>query len=144
MAEVLSVRDQCGMLTGMRVFLVAVRVLIYLPLIAALRWGGEASERDVRRHLQPRLDLPLPASYSYSEVVGVLRHKPFRTILYHRLRLNGWAPRAASVILRVVYKGEPAMYIACPDVGPGLMVCTDLPRSSRHRSSAPIVRSRSR
>ena len=24
-------------------------------------------------------------------------------------------------MLRVVYKGEPAMYIACPDVGPGLM-----------------------
>jgi serine O-acetyltransferase len=106
----------------MRALLLALRALIHAPLIAAVRLGGEATARDVRRQLQPRLDLPLPESYSYRDLVTVVRHKPFRTILYHRLRLGSPLSKLVSVGLSAVYKGEPAMYISCTDVGPGLML----------------------
>jgi serine O-acetyltransferase len=106
----------------MRALLLALRALVHAPLIVAVRLGGEASARDVRRQLQPRLDLPLPESYSFRDLVTVVRHKPFRTILYHRLRLGSPVSKLVSVALAAVYKGEPAMYISCDDVGPGLML----------------------
>jgi serine acetyltransferase len=94
----------------------------YLPLRLALPLGGGAVQRDIFRQLQPRLDLPLPASYTTSELVGVLRHRPFRSVLYHRLRGRGVGGAALARALAVVYKGEPALFISCDDIGPGLML----------------------
>jgi serine acetyltransferase len=97
-------------------------VVAYLPLRLALPLGGAAVQRDILRQLQPRLDLPLPASYTTLQLVGVLRHRPFRSILYHRLRGRGIAGRAIAAALALVYKGEPALFISCDDIGPGLML----------------------
>ncbi len=79
-------------------------------------------QRDIRRQLQPRLDLPLPVSYTTAELVRVLRHRPFRSILYHRLRGRGLLGKLIAKALALVYKGEPALFISCDDVGPGLML----------------------
>jgi serine O-acetyltransferase len=105
-----------------RLGLRTVRGVMYAPLVGALRLGGEATRRDIRRQLQPRLDLPLPEEVSYAELLGVVRHKPFRSILYHRLRTAGLTTKVVSVCLAAMYRGEPAMTIACDDIGPGLML----------------------
>ncbi len=96
--------------------------LAYLPLRAALALGGDATARDVRRQLQPRLDLPLPASVSAGELVTVLAHRPFRSILYHRLRVGGTAGRVLAALLARLYPGEPALFITCEEIGPGFMM----------------------
>ena len=88
----------------------------------ALRLGGEATRRDIRRQVQPRLDLPLPERVGSAELLGVLAHRPFRSILYHRLRLSGIPGRIVAGVLSVVYHGEPALFITCPEVGAGFMM----------------------
>ncbi len=98
------------------------RSIAYLPLRLALPLGGEPTERDIRRQLQPRLDLPLPSSYTPAELTTVLAHRPFRSVLYHRLRSRGLLPRLLAAALGVVYRGEPALFINCEDIGPGLML----------------------
>jgi serine O-acetyltransferase len=97
-------------------------VIAYLPLRLALPLGGGAVQRDILRQLQPRLDLPLPASYTTAQLVGVLRHRPFRSILYYRLGGRSIAGRAIARALALVYKGEPALFISCDDIGPGLVL----------------------
>jgi serine O-acetyltransferase len=106
----------------MKSLLLALRLILYLPLRPAVVLGGAATERDIRRQLQPRLDMPLPSSYSSAELVRVLGHRPFRSVLYRRLQLIGPAPRLLAAALRVLYKGEPALIIGCADIGPGLML----------------------
>jgi serine O-acetyltransferase len=98
------------------------RSIAYLPLRLALPLAGAATERDIRRQLQPRLDRPLPTSYTGQELTRVLAHRPFRSILYHRLRLSGPMQRLVGVLLAIFYKGEPALFITCEDIGPGLML----------------------
>ncbi len=98
------------------------RTFAFLPLRPALVLGGEATRRDVRRQLQPRLDLPLPESVSTAELLEVLAHRPFRSILYHRLRLGGIPGRIIAALLAGVYRGEPALFLTCEEIGPGLMM----------------------
>jgi serine O-acetyltransferase len=100
----------------------ACRAVAYLPLRVALPLGGAAVQRDIRRQLQPRLDLQLPASYTTAQLVDVLRHRPFRSILYHRLRGRGPGGKLIAKALALVYRGEPALFICCEDIGPGLML----------------------
>jgi serine O-acetyltransferase len=100
----------------------ACRFALYLPLRLALPLGGARTDRDIKRQLQPRLDLPLPESYGWVELTRVLAHKPFRSIFYHRLRTAGVLQRLLGQFLRVVYWGEPALIIACGETGPGLMM----------------------
>jgi serine O-acetyltransferase len=95
---------------------------MYLPLRAALPLAGPAVERDIRRQLQPRLDLPLPGSYGVAQLTSVLGHRPFRCILYHRLRQRGLRARVAAKLLSAFYHGEPAFYLTCDDVGAGLVM----------------------
>jgi len=95
------------------------RHLIFWPLRAALPLGGEATMRDLLRQIQPRLDLPLPDSYSDAQLNAVLGHRPFRSILYHRLRAAGPKGRIAAKLLSRLYPGEPALFITCDDIGPG-------------------------
>jgi serine acetyltransferase len=98
------------------------RFVAYLPLRLALPLGGAATSRDIRRQLQPRLDLPLPDSYTSAQLVSVLVHRPFRSIFYHRLRSSGSPHKVVASALAVIYKGEPALFITCGDIGPGLML----------------------
>ncbi len=98
------------------------RRLAYLPLRLALPLGGEATVRDIRRQVQPRLDLPLPSSVPERDLVAVLAHRPFRTILYRRLRRRGIAGRILGIALAALYRGEPALYITCEEIGPGFVM----------------------
>ncbi len=98
------------------------RSFAYVPLRLALVLGGQNSARDVRRQLQPRLDMPLPDSYTSAQLLSVLAHRPFRTILYHRLRRSDGASRIVAEALSRLYRGEPALYINCSEIGPGLML----------------------
>jgi serine acetyltransferase len=107
---------------SIRTILRPARAIAYLPLRLALPLGGAATERDVRRQLQPRLDLPLPSSYTRAQLTSVLAHRPFRSILYHRLRGAGPLNRLLASALALLYKGEPALFINCTDIGPGLML----------------------
>ncbi len=106
----------------MRRILLALRLLAYMPLRLGMRLGGQATERDVRRQLQPRLDRALPDSCTQAQLVEVLSHRPFRSILYHRLSCRSVIGRFVAKALGVVYKGEPAMFISCDRIGPGLMM----------------------
>jgi serine O-acetyltransferase len=99
-----------------------VRSVIYAPLRATLPLGGEATQRDIRRQLQPRLDLPLPSAVSSRDLLAALAHRPFRTIFYTRLRNSGIAGRLLASALELFYKGEPALYFACGELGPGFMM----------------------
>jgi serine O-acetyltransferase len=102
--------------------LLACRLLAYLPLRLALPLGGAATDRDLRRQLQPRLDLALPASYTRAQRVSVLAHRPFRSVFYHRLRGRGPGGKLLARALGLIYRGEPALFITCEDIGPGLML----------------------
>jgi serine O-acetyltransferase len=95
-------------------------IIVLLPLRLALPLGGAAVERDIRRQLQPRLDLPLPDSFTSEQLVYVLRHRPFRSVFYHRLGCLGFARKLLAKALAVLYRGEPAFFISCDDIGPGL------------------------
>lgn len=98
------------------------RLLLLFPLRAALPIAGPAAMRDLRRQVQPRLDLPLPEAVTAAQICSVLAHRPFRSILYHRLRDAGLTGRVTAKLLALVYRGEPAFYITCADIGPGLML----------------------
>lgn len=106
----------------MRRVLLALRLVAYMPLRVVLSLGGEATERDVRRQLQPRLDLALPDSYTKAQLVEVLAHRPFRSILYHRLSCASPIHKLVAKLLSLFYKGELAMFISCDRIGPGLMM----------------------
>ncbi|MHB1537087.1 MAG: DapH/DapD/GlmU-related protein [Solirubrobacteraceae bacterium] len=105
----------------MKGFLSIPRFLLYLPLALASRLGGAATQRDILRVLQPRLDLPLADSYTWRELTSVLAHRPFRSVLYARLVEKGVLAHRVGDLLSIFYKGEPAMFISCVDIGPGLM-----------------------
>jgi serine O-acetyltransferase len=98
------------------------RAISHLPLRAALPLGGPATARDIRRQLQPRLDLPLPDSYTAAQLLEVLTHRPFRSIFYDRLARRGPACRLVARALSVVYRGEPLLFFSCGEIGPGLMM----------------------
>jgi serine O-acetyltransferase len=101
-----------------------VLVVWQLPLVLASRWPAvrAAVDRDVRRALQPRLDLPLPESYSLGELARVLRLKPVRSVLYARLALAGPPARFVAIVLRALWRPEPVLIFACRDIGPGLFL----------------------
>jgi serine acetyltransferase len=98
------------------------RALAYGPLRVALALGGERAARDLHRQLQPRLDLPVPSSCTSAQLHSVLAHRPFRTILFYRLKLAGGARRIVAEVLSRLYRGEPALYFNCPEIGAGLMM----------------------
>jgi serine O-acetyltransferase len=106
----------------MRRVIFVCRFLAYLPLRLVLPLGGAATDRDIRRQLQPRLDLPLPDSYTRTERVTVLAHRPFRSVLYHRLQGLGLGGKLLAKVLGLIYAGELALFITCDEIGPGLML----------------------
>jgi serine O-acetyltransferase len=53
----------------------------------------------------------------------LLAKKPeFRSLAYFRLGGAGPAGKLAAAALRVVYRPQTALYLDCPDVGPGLFL----------------------
>ncbi len=105
----------------MRVLLLA-RALVNLPLLLLARSSPAwpAVQRDIRRYLQPRMDLPLPTTISHGDLVRALRHPPLRSILYTRLRTAGGRWRAAERVLATLYPGAVALEIHCSDLGGGM------------------------
>src|SRR5262249_38279733 len=98
------------------------RTVAFLPLRLGFALGGEASARDARRQLQPRLDVPRPERVSEGEVLSVPPPRLFRSILYHGVRTHGLGTRLVAEVLSRIYRGEPALEINCGEVGPGLMM----------------------
>jgi serine O-acetyltransferase len=97
--------------------------LLQLPLAVVARRSSawRAIERDVQRFRQPRLDLPVPV-VGRKDLLAACAHRPFRTILYARLKSAGLGGRIAQRLLRGMYKGQVALEIACGDIGPGLYI----------------------
>jgi serine O-acetyltransferase len=106
----------------MRAFIWMVRAVLVMPLDVVARAcpASAAVERDLERFVQPRMDLPLPATLDRRQRTEALRHPPLRSILYVRLGLCGplWALIARA--LRVVYHGAVALEINCAQIGGGM------------------------
>ena len=106
----------------MRALLWKVRGALILPLYAVARRcpACGAIERDIRRFVQPRMDLPLPAELDWRDIVRAMRHPPLRSIMYARLRESGLAWALVARMLALVYRGAVALEINCAEIGPGM------------------------
>jgi serine O-acetyltransferase len=106
----------------MRNLISAAQGVSVLPLYLTARGSPAwpAVQRDIRRFVQPRLDLPLPAALQWGESVKALRHPPLRSILYARLRSAGLPWALAARLLAIVYRGAVALEIHCADIGAGM------------------------
>lgn len=106
----------------MRALIWSIRGVLVLPLALTARACPASAlvERDVRRFLQPRMDLPLPEQLDRRRRTEALRHPPLRSILYVRLRQCGplWALLGRA--LEIVYHGAVALEINCPQIGGGM------------------------
>ena len=100
----------------------AIRAVLVLPMYLTVRVcpTRAAVERDMRRFVQPRLDLPLPAALTWRETVQALRHPPLRSVLFTRLRGSGPVWGLAARLLAGVYRGATALEINCSDIGGGM------------------------
>lgn len=96
--------------------------MLNLPLYAAARASPvwPAVERDIARFVQPRMDLPPPATLGWRETVQAIRHPPLRSILYTRLRGAGPAWSVTARALALPYRGAVALEISCSDIGAGM------------------------
>ena len=79
-----------------------------------------AVERDIKRFVQPRMDLPLPEALTRREIAEAMRHPPFRSIFYVRLQGAGLLWAVAARLLSVFYRGAVALEIHCDDIGAGM------------------------
>lgn len=52
--------------------------------------------------------------------LDVLAFPEFRSLLYQRLRIQGPAAGLCAAVLRRVYPGQVALWLSCPEIGPGL------------------------
>jgi serine O-acetyltransferase len=101
-----------------------VRTVAQFPLLATIRLPSIRVEvdRDVKRWIQPRLDLPLPETCSTVELARAMRHRPLRSVIYARLGNASALQQVIGRALRIVYRGEPAFEIRCERIGAGLLV----------------------
>lgn len=95
---------------------------IPLAVLARRAPGRAAFDRDVRRFLQPRLDLPLPTTVTTAQLLDALRHREVRSVLYMRARADGGVWALAAAILSRLFPGQVALTFSCPDIGPGMYV----------------------
>jgi len=98
------------------------RLLLVLPLYALARASPAwpLVERDIKRYLQPRMDLPLPEQLDVRSVLQALCHRPLRSILYVRLYVAGGFWRICGRLLSSFYKGAVALEINCEQIGGGM------------------------
>ena len=94
------------------------------PLQVAFRLSSDRTtiDRDIKRCLQPRLELPLPDSLGFRDVDVALAQRSFRSLFYFRLRTCGLAARLAARLLSLIYRPEAPLYLSCPSIGPGLYI----------------------
>lgn len=106
----------------MRALLWKARGALVLPLYAVAQRcpASVAIERDMRRFVQPRMDLPLPTELDRRDTVRAMRHPPLRSIMYARLHQSGLAWALLARVLAVVYRGAVALEINCDEIGPGM------------------------
>lgn len=98
------------------------RGVLVLPLALVARASPARLEidRDIRRFVQPRMDLDLPSEVSAHQLVRALRHPALRSIMYARLRGCGPAFRLAAKLLSLLYRGAVALEITCGEIGGGM------------------------
>lgn len=99
------------------------RTLWQSPVAVAARTSRAwpAIERDVQRFVQPRLDLPV-SSVGARDLLRACAHRPFRTVLYTRMRYAGLAGRAVQRVLRAAYRGQILLEVDADEIGPGLFM----------------------
>jgi serine O-acetyltransferase len=110
------------MRSGRRTALSAIRGALGLPLYALARASPAwpLVERDIRRYVQPRMDLPLPDEVDLAAALAALAHRPVRSVLYVRLAAAGGVWRVLARTLPVLYRGAVALEIHCPEIGGGM------------------------
>jgi len=106
----------------MRTLIWPVRGALDLPLYLTARAcpAWPVVERDLKRFVQPRMDLPLPRALGWQQISEAMRHRPLRSILYTRLRGSGFAWGLAARLLGIIYRGAVALEINCEDIGGGM------------------------
>jgi serine O-acetyltransferase len=107
---------------GVRSVLWAARGALVLPLalVARASPAWPQIDRDIRRFVQPRMDLALPREVRRHQLVKALRHPPVRSIMYARLRGCGLVFRLAARLLSIFYRGAVALEISCAEIGGGM------------------------
>lgn len=112
------------MTTAARHLIALLRTVRVAPLLLAHRLtpSRPAVDRDVRRLVQSRLDLPLPPRAGRADLAAALARPEYRTLFYERLRAGGGAGNALRIVLERVWRGQVALEFSCPEIGPGLIV----------------------
>jgi serine O-acetyltransferase len=109
-------------LPAVRTLIWAVRAVLELPLYLTARASPAwpAVQRDMRRCVQPRMDLGLPEHLTWHQTAQALRHRPLRSVLYARLRGEGLLWSLCGRALAVAYRGAVALEINCEQIGGGM------------------------
>lgn len=117
-----SLRRASANLPTVRTLIWAVRAVLNLPLYITARAcpARAAVQRDMRRFVQPRLDLPLPEALTWRQTAQALRHPPLRSVLYTRLRGSGPLWGLSARLLGAVYGGAAVLEINCEQIGGGM------------------------
>jgi serine O-acetyltransferase len=109
---------------SLHALLPTLRRALVAPVLVGFLTGVDraAVARDVRRLMQPRLDLPLPAAHGLGDLLDALARREFRSVFYERLRAAGPAGKLLAVSLRLLYPPQFALQFSCGEIGPGLYV----------------------
>jgi len=68
-------------------------------------------------------ELDRPDRNAIVEMLRLLVGYPeFRTLFYHRMRCGNLAGSLLSIAAKLIYRGRTALYLNCPDIGPGLFL----------------------
>jgi serine acetyltransferase len=95
-----------------------------LPLLALYAISGRRAtlDRDVRRRMQPNLELEPAAAPGAGERLDALRLKEFRSVFYSRLRYASVPMRALAWLASKLWRPQAALEISCDDLGDGFMM----------------------
>ncbi len=101
------------------------RRLWYAPLMLAVSRAADslAVARDIERFAEHNRN-PKTGTFPGGrfDVLDALAMAEFRSVLYERLRMQGPSGVASAAVLRRIYPGQVALWLSCPDIGPGLYV----------------------
>jgi serine O-acetyltransferase len=95
------------------------RVVLAFPLLLVylLSTEKELIRLDCERWIEM---LDLPSKSSFGNLLFLLgNYKEFRTLYYFRIWHGNLLATAASLIVRIVYKGESTLHLRSPHIGPG-------------------------
>lgn len=86
---------------------------------------GLTNQRDVIREDVRRwaAELERPECTSFFGMLRLLISYPeFRSLFCHRLKCGNQPASLLSICLRLVYRGQTALFLNCVDIGPGLFL----------------------